>query len=89
MDSAVSYRVPQFHGLLAVWGVSADGVFGGEIFIKSSYNGRDLYHNQWDLCTVEEDMDDQVIECPLKPGAHNFVKDIKIPNYLPKVRTTG
>lgn len=61
-----------------------DGVFGGELYIKSSYNGRELYHNQWDVCTVEEDMDDQVIECPLDPGVHNFVKDIKIPNYLPK-----
>ena len=55
------------------------------MYIECAYNGKELYTNHWDLCTVEEGMDDQIIYCPIAEGKHKFVKDLKIPNYLPKV----
>ena len=56
------------------------------MYIACQYNGKDLYSNHWELCTVEEGMPDRVIYCPIAPGKHKFVKDLDIPNYLPKVR---
>lgn len=61
-------------------------VTGGQMFLKCQYNGNDLYSNQWDLCTVEEGTDDRIIYCPVRPGRRKFVKNLKIPNYLPKGR---
>lgn len=58
------------------------------MFLKCQYNGNDLYSNQWDLCTVEEGTDDRIIYCPVRPGRRKFVKNLKIPNYLPKVTTS-
>ena len=55
------------------------------MYIECSYNGKELYKNHWELCTVEEGMDDRIIFCPIAAGKHKFVKDLKIPNYLPKV----
>ena len=55
------------------------------MFLECQYNGKELYSNKWDLCTVEEGTGDQVIFCPIAPGKHKFVKDLDIPNYLPKV----
>jgi hypothetical protein len=63
-------------------------VTGGAMYITCQYNGNDLYSNHWDLCTVEEDMDDRIIFCPIRAGRKKFVKELKIPNYLPKGRYT-
>ena len=55
--------------------------------LTCQYNGNDLYSNHWDLCTVEDGLDDRVINCPIRVGRRKFVKELKIPNYLPKVQT--
>ena len=57
----------------------------GEMYIEVQYNGKDLYSNHWELCTVEEGMEDRIIFCPIPVGKKNFVKDLPIPSYLPKV----
>ena len=49
------------------------------------YNDNELYSNHWDLCTAEDDMDDKIIHCPLRAGRRKFIKELKIPNYLPTV----
>jgi len=53
--------------------------------LTCQYNGNDLYSNHWDLCTVEDGVDDRTINCPMRAGRRRFVKQLKIPNYLPKV----
>ncbi|XP_074644842.1 putative phosphatidylglycerol/phosphatidylinositol transfer protein 2 [Tubulanus polymorphus] len=58
----------------------------GELFIEVKYNGKDLYSNHWELCTVDEGEEDQIIFCPIKPGQKNYRKQLKIPNYIPKGR---
>jgi len=58
----------------------------GEMYIEVQYNGKDLYSNHWELCTVEEGMEDRIIFCPIPVGKKNFVKDLPIPSYLPKGR---
>ncbi|ELU11386.1 hypothetical protein CAPTEDRAFT_221728 [Capitella teleta] len=63
-------------------------VSGGEMYIECSYNGKELYSNHWDLCTVEEGMDDRIIFCPIGVGKQKFVKNLEIPSYLPKGRYT-
>ena len=55
------------------------------MFISCKYNGKDLYSNHWDLCTVEEGMSNRIIYCPIKKGHKKYLKDMPIPNYLPKV----
>jgi len=62
-----------------------EDVVGGCMYLTCQYNGNDLYSNHWDLCTVEEGQDDRVINCPIRVGRRKFVKELKIPNYLPKV----
>ena len=62
-------------------------IVGGLMYLTCQYNGNDLYSNHWDLCTVEEGLDDRVINCPIRAGRRKFVKELKIPNYLPKVIT--
>ena len=57
----------------------------GEMSIDVKYNGKDLYSNKWELCTIDEDKPDRIIFCPIKPGPKNYIKDLKIPNYIPKV----
>ena len=59
----------------------------GEMFIDVKYNGKDLYNNHWDLCHVEDDREeeDRIIFCPIKPGRQLYVKQLKIPIYIPKV----
>lgn len=62
---------------------------GGRFFIKVKYNGKELYTNNWELCTLDEDYgDDRLIYCPYNPGEYSFVKDRQIPIYLPKVTFT-
>jgi len=58
----------------------------GEMYIEIKYNGKNLYKNHWDMCTVEEDMEteDKLISCPMVAGIKRFVKDTEIPGYLPK-----
>ena len=55
------------------------------MYIEVQYNDKDLYSNHWELCTVEEGMEDRIIYCPISTGKKNFVKDLPIPSYLPKV----
>ena len=55
------------------------------MYLTCQYNGKDLYSNHWDLCTVEDGLEDRVIHCPIRVGRRRFVKELKIPNYLPKV----
>jgi len=57
------------------------------MYLTCQYNGNDLYSNQWDLCAVEDGLEDRVINCPIRVGRRKFVKVLKIPNYLPKVQT--
>lgn len=58
----------------------------GELGISVKYNGKDLYDNKWDFCTIDEkeDEEDRQVFCPYKPGFHNWVTDRKIPKFLPK-----
>lgn len=58
----------------------------GEMSIEVTYNGKDLYSNKWDLCTIDEDEPERIIFCPIKSGERKYIKDLKIPNYLPKGR---
>ena len=53
--------------------------------LSCEYNGNNLYSNHWNLCTVEEGFDDRIIFCPLRKGKKKYIKDLKIPNFLPKV----
>jgi len=62
-------------------------IAGGTMYLTCQYNGRDLYSNHWDLCTVEDGQEERVINCPIRVGRRKFVKELKIPNYLPKVNT--
>ena len=62
---------------------------GGELGISVKYNGKDLYGNKWDFCTIDEDEEeeDRQVFCPYKPGFHAWVTDRAVPKYLPKVST--
>lgn len=64
-------------------------IVGGLMYLTCQYNGKDLYSNHWDLCTVEDGHDERVINCPIRAGRRKFVKELKIPNYLPKGRYTS
>jgi len=59
-------------------------VTGGLMYLTCQYNGNDLYSSHWDLCTADSDQDNRVIFCPIKAGRRKFIKELKIPNYLPK-----
>lgn len=62
-------------------------VAGGTFGLEVKYNGKDLYSRSWELCTLDEDYEnDRVIYCPFNPGDYTFVKDRQIPIYLPKGR---
>ena len=63
---------------------SAEEITSGQFYILSKYNGKELYSNHWDLCTIDEEKEDRVVFCPVV-GKKNYVKDMKIPSYLPKV----
>ncbi|XP_067651465.1 putative phosphatidylglycerol/phosphatidylinositol transfer protein 2 [Haliotis asinina] len=58
----------------------------GEFYLDVKYNNNDLFDNHWDLCTLEEesDQDKRTIFCPIKRGQKNEIKDREIPIYLPK-----
>ena len=59
----------------------------GDFFLKVSYEGKDLYENEWDFCTMEddEDEDERFVFCPYEAKPYNWIIPKKIPNYLPKV----
>ena len=58
------------------------------MYLECQYNGKDLYANHWDLCTVEDDMDPpRIIYCPIAPGKKKLVRDLSIYSYLPKVHS--
>ncbi|XP_013383718.1 phosphatidylglycerol/phosphatidylinositol transfer protein-like [Lingula anatina] len=63
---------------------------GSEVKIEVSYNGKELYKNHWELCTIDEDEEeDRIVFCPIKKGPRTWKKEMKIPNYLPKGRYTA
>ena len=66
-------------------GISENGLTGGNLHLTCWYKNRELYSNYWDLCTMEEDEPDRLIYCPIKRSHKYYVKDKKIPSYLPKV----
>jgi len=55
------------------------------MYLRCQYNGNDLLNSHVDLCNIEDSDDDRVLVCPIRGGRRKFVKQIKIPNYLPKV----
>ncbi|XP_063441616.1 putative phosphatidylglycerol/phosphatidylinositol transfer protein DDB_G0282107 isoform X2 [Mytilus trossulus] len=59
---------------------------GGELGISVKYNGKDLYDNKWDFCSIDEneEEEDRQVFCPYKPGYHAWITDRKVPKYLPK-----
>ncbi|XP_060073825.1 uncharacterized protein LOC132553587 [Ylistrum balloti] len=60
---------------------------GGEFVLEVKYNNKDLYDNHWDMCTLDDQQPDRLIFCPYKANAQwSWVKDKKIPGYLPKGR---
>ncbi|XP_069113957.1 uncharacterized protein [Argopecten irradians] len=60
---------------------------GGEFVLEVKYNNKDLYDNHWDMCTLDDQQPDRLIFCPYKAQAQwSWVKDKKIPSYLPKGR---
>ncbi|XP_046585106.1 uncharacterized protein LOC124292099 isoform X2 [Haliotis rubra] len=70
-----------------VWDRGCDeDVDEGEFYLDVKYNNNDLFDNHWDLCTLEEesDQDKRTISCPLKSGPKSEIKDREIPRYLPK-----
>ncbi|XP_053402789.1 uncharacterized protein LOC128558041 [Mercenaria mercenaria] len=54
---------------------------GGRFFLEVKYNGKDLYSNNWELCTLDEDYDDRIVYCPFYPGEYSFVKDKSLYTY--------
>ncbi|KAK3085904.1 hypothetical protein FSP39_010291 [Pinctada imbricata] len=56
-----------------------------DFFIKVSYGSKDLYENEWDFCTMEddEDEDERFVFCPYEPKKYSWVIERKIPGYLP------
>ncbi|XP_033754920.1 uncharacterized protein LOC117337886 [Pecten maximus] len=60
---------------------------GGEFVLEVKYNNKDLYDNHWDMCALDDQQPDRLIFCPYKVNAQwSWVKDKKIPGYLPKGR---
>lgn len=59
---------------------------GAEIKISVQYNGKDLYSNHFDFCTIDDTdpPEERLIYCPVKKGPKFWKKDMKIPNYLPR-----
>ncbi|CAH1780094.1 unnamed protein product [Owenia fusiformis] len=58
----------------------------GEVLIDVKYNNKNLYNNKWELCTIDEDEEERIVFCPIKSNEKHYVKQMKIPNYLPKGR---
>ncbi|XP_046375467.1 uncharacterized protein LOC124148426 [Haliotis rufescens] len=58
----------------------------GEFYLDVKYNNNNLFDNHWDLCTLEDetDQDKRTIVCPIKSGFKSEIKDREIPSYLPK-----
>ncbi|OWF48048.1 phosphatidylglycerol/phosphatidylinositol transfer protein-like [Mizuhopecten yessoensis] len=60
---------------------------GGEFVLEVKYNNKELYDNHWDMCILDENQPDRLIFCPYEANAQwSWVKDKKIPSYLPKGR---
>lgn len=52
--------------------------------VSCEYGGKSIYKNQWDLCSAEDGTSERSFVCPIGRGRKKFVKQMKIPNYLPK-----
>nr|XP_022337072.1 uncharacterized protein LOC111133210 isoform X2 [Crassostrea virginica] len=52
----------------------------GEFLIDVKYNGKDLYDNHWEFCTIDENKEVRQVFCPYKPGFYAWATDKKIPN---------
>jgi len=61
-------------------------VTGGMFFIEVQYNGNNIFNRQWELCTLDEGADDQIVFCPFEPRDYSVVKDKGIPSILPRGR---
>lgn len=57
----------------------------GEFLIDVKYNGKDLYDNHWEFCTIDENQKKRQVFCPYKPGFYEWATDKKIPKFIPKV----
>lgn len=57
----------------------------GKMGVLAHYNGRELYNNTLDLCTLEEKDEEKVLQCPIRRGWHYFVKEHNVSPLLPKV----
>ena len=55
------------------------------MYVSCEYRGKSIYKNQLDLCSAEDETSDKSFVCPIERGRKRFVKQMKIPNYLPKV----
>lgn len=65
--------------------ISAREITGGLMHVSCEYGGKSIYKNQWDLCSAEDEKSERSFVCPIERGRKRFVKQMKIPNYLPKV----
>lgn len=72
------------NNLIIIYYLDATIIYG-ITHILVHYNGKVLYDNGLDLCTVEEGDEEQVMPCPISKGAHYYVKELKISSLLPKV----
>ncbi|XP_048732340.2 uncharacterized protein LOC125649130 isoform X2 [Ostrea edulis] len=57
----------------------------GEFLIDVKYNGKDLYDNHWEFCTIDENQKKRQVFCPYKPGFYEWATDKKIPKFIPKI----
>lgn len=57
----------------------------GEFLVDVKYNGKDLYDNHWEFCTIDENQEVKQVFCPYKPGFYTWATDKKIPKFIPKV----
>ncbi|XP_061196903.1 putative phosphatidylglycerol/phosphatidylinositol transfer protein 2 [Saccostrea echinata] len=56
----------------------------GEFLVDVKYNGKDLYDNHWEFCTIDENQEVRQVFCPYKPGFYSWATDKKIPKFIPK-----
>lgn len=56
----------------------------GEFLVDVKYNGKDLYDNHWEFCTIDENQEVKQVFCPYKPGFYTWATDKKIPKFIPK-----
>ncbi|KAK3085909.1 hypothetical protein FSP39_010388 [Pinctada imbricata] len=59
----------------------------GEFAVDVKYNGKELYDNKWEFCSMDENQKKRQIFCPYKAGKfYTWATDKNIPTYIPKGR---